>query len=257
MATYLLKKSYRRKDLKEISFKNLWGSHGVFTTMWIFNRPTKILFFKKHIKNLIKSSKAYKLNKSKLEINILKLINLNLVKSRKYNHLLRVAVNNNIISISIRKRIIPKLKFKLKLINHKRIKPEYKNLKYKKLLKHLSKIDTSTSDIALCVNSKILESATSNLLFVKNNKIYSPINKFYKGITFKFFEKKIKRIIKKNIFIKSLNEYEEIILIGSGRGVVSVNYIKKPYWQKKSSKIYRLLSKNYCEAVTNCPQYNG
>ena len=41
----------------------IFGVNGVFTTMWIFNKPAKILFFKKHIKNLIKSLKVYKLYK--------------------------------------------------------------------------------------------------------------------------------------------------------------------------------------------------
>ena len=189
--------------------------------------------------------------------NILKIIYLNLNKNKKYNHLLRIAINNKIISFSLRKRIKPKLKFNLKLINHKREKPEFKNLKYKEIIKYLSKIDMSCSDIGLCNNNKILESATSNILFVSNNKIYSPINKFYKGITFSFFEKRGIKIIKKNIFINSLNNYDEVILIGSGKGVVSVDFIKKPYWRRKSSKIYRLLSKIYQEAVTNCPRYNG
>ena len=44
MVTYLLKKSYQHKTLKEINFKDLWGDNGVFTTMWIFGRPAKILF---------------------------------------------------------------------------------------------------------------------------------------------------------------------------------------------------------------------
>jgi branched-subunit amino acid aminotransferase/4-amino-4-deoxychorismate lyase len=143
------------------------------------------------------------------------------------------------------------------MINYKRSKPEFKNLKYKKIIKYLSKIDTSRSDIGLCVNNKILETATSNILFISNNKIYSPVNKFYKGITFNFFEKKGVKIIKKNIFINSLNRYDEIILIGSGKGVVSVDYIKKPYWRRKSSKIYRFLLRTYRNAVTNCPRYNG
>ena len=60
------------------NFKDLWGDNGVFTTMWIFGKPTKILFFKKHIKNLIKSLKIYKLNTPNLEKNILKLIKLNI-----------------------------------------------------------------------------------------------------------------------------------------------------------------------------------
>ena len=61
MVTFLLKKSYQHKTLKEIKFNDLWGDDGVFTTMWIFGKPAKILFFKKHIKNLVKSLKAYKL----------------------------------------------------------------------------------------------------------------------------------------------------------------------------------------------------
>ena len=46
MATLLLKKSYRHKDLKEIAFKDLWNSRGVFTTMRILGKPAKIIFFK-------------------------------------------------------------------------------------------------------------------------------------------------------------------------------------------------------------------
>ena len=176
---------------------------------------------------------------------------------KNYSHLLRIAVNNKIISISLRKRITPKSKFSLQFINYKRTKPEFKNLKYKKIIKYLSKIDTSSSDVGLYNNKKILETATCNILFVSNNKIYSPIKNFYKGITLHFFEKRIKKITKKNISIDSLKFYDEIILIGSGKGIISVDYIKKPYWRRKSSKIYRFLSKIYRNPVTNCPRYNG
>ncbi len=257
MVTLLLKKSYRHKDLKEIKFHDLWNSYGVFTTMRVIEKPAKIIFFKEHINNLIRSLKVYKINKKNIKQNILKLIKLNLNKNKKYDHLFRVAANNKMISISLRKRLKPKLNFSLKLINYKRIEPEYKNLKYKKILNFLKKMDTTKSDIALYKNKKILESGTSNLLFIKKNKIYSPINNFYKGTTLKFFTKKLKKIKKRNIFIDSLESYEEIIVIGSGKGVVSVNSIEKPFWKRKSLKNYRILSKIYQQAVTNCPRYNG
>ena len=170
MATLLLKKSYRHKDLKEIKFNDLWNSYGVFTTMRVIGKPAKILFFKEHINNLIKSLKVYKVYKKDLKKNILKLIKLNLKKNKKYDHLLRVAVNNKMISISLRKRLKPKLNFSLKLVNYKRVDPEYKNLKYKKILSFLNKMDTTKSDIALYKNKKILESGTSNLLFIKKKK---------------------------------------------------------------------------------------
>ena len=257
MATLLLKKSYRHKDLKEIKFNDLWNLRGIFTTMRVIGKPIKILFFKDHINNLINSLKIYKINKKDIRQNILNLIKLNINKKKKYDHLLRVAVNNKMISISLRKRLKPKLNFMLKLVNYKRIDPEYKNLKYKKILNLLKNMDITKSDIALYKDNKIFETGTSNLLFIRNNKIYSPINNFYKGTTFKFFSKKLKKIKKKNILIDSLNAYDEIIVIGSGKGVVSVNSIEKPFWRRKSLKNYRILSKIYQKAVTNCPRYNG
>ena len=255
MATLLLKKSYRHKDLKEIKFHDLWNSYGVFTTMRVIDKPPKILFFKEHIDNLFRSLKIYKINKKNIKQNILNLIKLNLSKKKNYDHLFRVAANHKMISISLRKRFKPKSNFILQLVNYKRIDPEYKNLKYKKILNFLNKMDTTKSDIALYKNNKILESGTSNLLFIKKNKIYSPINSFYKGTTLKFFTKKIKKIKKRNIFVNSLNDYDEIIVIGSGKGVVSVSSIEKPFWKRKSLKNYRILLKIYKKEISNCSIY--
>ena len=257
MAILLLKKSYRHKDLKEIKFNDLWNSYGVFTTMRVIGKPAKILFFEEHIENLFRSLKIYKINKKNIRQNIFKLIKLNLSKKKKYDHLFRVAVNNKMISISLRKRLKPKSNFSLKLINYKRIDPEYKNLKYKKILSFLEKMDTTKSDIALYKNNKILESGTSNLLFIKKKKIYSPISNYYRGTTLKFFTKKLKNLKKINILTDSLNDYDEIIIIGSGKGVISVNTIAKPHWKRKSLKYYRILLKIYQKAVTDCPRYNG
>ena len=255
MATYLLKKSYQLKDLKEITFKDLWGDHGVFTTMWIFGKQPKILFFDKHIINLIKSLKIYGIIRRSLKKDIIKIINKNLVKSKRYNHLLRVALNKVVISVSLRKRIQPKLNFDLKLVNLKRQKPQYKNLKYKKILFYLSKMDNSRSDIGLVSNKKILETGTSNLLFVKNHKVFTPKKNYYEGNTFKFFKTKIKKMIKKDIFIKELNKYDEIILIGSGKGVASVKTIKDINWKRKNLNKFNILSKHYNLAIKNCNSY--
>ena len=242
MVTLLLKKSYRHRDLKEITFKDLWNSYGIFTTMRVIGKPAKILFFKDHINNLIKSLKTYKVYKNDLKKNILKLIKLNLKKNKKYDHLLRVAVNNKMISISLRKRLKPNSNFVLKLIN------------YKKILSILNKMDTTKYDIALYKSKKIIETGTSNLLFVQNNKIYSPINEFYKGTTLKFFSTKT-NIYKKNIFINSLNLYDEIIVIGSGKGVVSVSKIKNMRWKRKSLNFYKKLSNIYKKEIIMSPIY--
>ena len=255
MATYLLKKSYQLKDLKQIQFHDLWENHGIFTTMWIFGKPAKILFFNNHLKNLILSLKKYQITKKSLKEDILKIINNNLSKNKKYNHLLRIAVNKKIISISLRKKIKSKLNFNLKLVELKREKPQYKNLKYKKILSYLSKMDNSKSDIALISNRKILETGTSNLLFVKDKKFFTPKKDYYEGNTYKFFKTKIKNITKKDILLKDIYDYDEILLLGSGKGVTSVRTINEIQWRRKNLEKFKFLSKHYDLAIKKCNPY--
>ncbi len=255
MAIYSLKKSYQLKDLREVVFKDLWGDHGIFTTMWIFGKPPKILFFDNHIRNLIRSLQIFGIEKKLLKKDILKIINKNLTKKKNYNHLLRIALNKKLISISLRKRITPKLNFDLKLINFKREKPQYKNLKYKKILIHLSKMNNSRSDIGLVSKNKILETGTSNLLFIKNKKFFTPKKDYYEGNTYKFFKTKIKKIIKKDILVNELMNYDEILLIGSGKGVASVKRIKQINWKRKNLIQYKKLSKLYNSEVKKCNSY--
>ena len=90
---------------------------------------------------------------------------------------------------------------------------------------------------------------------VKKNKIYSPPINCYKGITYKFFKSKIKSVIKKEILLKTLSEYDEIILIGSGKGVASVKTVDKIKWKRKSLKIFNLLNNHYLQAVKKYPRY--
>ena len=255
MATYLLKKSYQLSDLKQVKFQDLWDDHGIFTTMWIYGKPAKILFFKNHIENLIVSLMKYQIKQKFLKTNILKIIKNNLLKKKKYNHLLRIAVNKKIISISLRKRIKPKLNFDLKLVKLKREKPQFKNLKYKKILSYLSKMDNSKSDIALVSNKRVLETGTSNLLFVKDQKFFTPKKGYYEGNTFRFFKTKIKRITKKDILLKEIHDYDEILLLGSGKGVTSVRTINEISWRRRNLNKYKDLSKHYDAVVDKCNPY--
>ena len=255
MVNYLLKKSYQRKNFKEIEFDDLWNKDGVFTTMWIYNKPPKILFFKTHIDNLIKSLKAYKIYDKGIKSKILRLINENIDKTKLYNHLLRVALNKKTISISLRDRVKPKQKFGIKLVHYERVKPEYKNLKYKKILGFLSKMNTSKEDIALCVNDKIFETGTSNLLFVKDQKFFTPKKDYYEGNTYKFFKTKIRKIFKKDILLKEIKNYDEILLIGSGKGVASVRTINELKWKRKNLKKFKFLSKEYDAVINKCNYY--
>ena len=243
MAIFLLKKSYQANNQKEIGFKDLWGSHGVFTTIRLLGKPGKLILFKSHFKGLIKSLKKYQIYSKNIEKNIKHLIFLSINKDINYDHLLRIALTKKFISISIRKRLMPKKNFELKLLNYRRIDPEIKNLYYKKILKLLNKYDPSKTDIALVYRGKILETCTSNILFFKNREYFSPKNNCYIGNTINYLKGKIK-ISFKDIYYRDLKKFDEIMLIGSGKGVTPVKYIKQMNWKSKNNFGYQKVSKH-------------
>ena len=242
MAIFLSKKSYLVSNLKEIGFKDLWGSHGVFTTIRLIGKPGKLVLFKNHFNGLIKSLKKYKIYTKNIESNIKHLIHSSINKNINYDHLLRVALTKKIISISLRKRLKPKKNFELKIINYKRIDPSTKNLYYKKILKEFNRHDSTKTDIALVYRGKILETCTSNILFFKNKEYFTPKNNCYIGNTIKYLKGKIK-ISFKDINYKDLKKFDEIMLIGSGKGVTPVKYIKEMNWKSENDFGYKKISK--------------
>jgi branched-subunit amino acid aminotransferase/4-amino-4-deoxychorismate lyase len=85
---------------------------------------------------------------------------------------------------------------------------------------------------------------------VKNGKIFSPKKNCYFGNTLKYISKKIK-INFKDISIKTINDYDEIILIGSGKGVTSVKNIPEIHWKRKSIKVYKKFKNIYKKAISS------
>ena len=65
----------------------------------------------------------------------------------------------------------------------------------------------------------------------------------------------IQKIINQDIKVSSLNDYDEILLIGSGKAVTSVETIKEVDWRRKSVKYYKILSNFYKKEILNCSVY--
>ena len=116
-------------------------------------------------------------------------------------------------------------------------------------------MDNTKSDIGLVFNKKLFETGTSNLLFVRNDKIFTPKKDYYEGITYKYFKSKVKKIYKKEIFVKELKKFDEILLIGSGKGVTSVKTISQIGWKRKNLKYYYIFLKYYRSAIRNSNLY--
>jgi branched-subunit amino acid aminotransferase/4-amino-4-deoxychorismate lyase len=81
---------------------------------------------------------------------------------------------------------------------------------------------------------------------IKNNKMIVPKGNYYKGITMNYFLKKFKnKYISKTITFSDLLTADEIILVGSGKGVVKVSSIPQIKWFSSSTKMFKRLSSIY------------
>ena len=55
----------------------------------------------------------------------------------------------------------------------------------------------------------------------------------------------IRHVSKANISIKEIHKYDEILLVGSGKGVVSLSSIPEINWKCKSNLVYKELLNLY------------
>ena len=245
MANFLFKKSFQLKTFKPIIYDDLWGKRGVFSTIRIIGNKPNYILFHNHLKNINQSLKKLNINFILSEKKLLSIIPL-LNKIKRYDHLLRVALNSKSISISLRKRLEPVKNFQSFLYRYQRSNPSLKNLYYKKIIKKLSSVNTQKQEIILLKDNFLLEGCTTNILCVRNKTIYIPKNNFYKGTTMNYLLSKTKRASKKiNISIHELSIFDEIILVGSGKGVINLKLINKINWKPKSNLIYKELLNIY------------
>ena len=245
MANFLFKKSFQLKTFKPIIYDDLWGKRGVFSTIRVIGEKPNYILLEVHIRNINLSLKKLNINFILLEKKLLSILPL-LNKIKKYDHLLRVALNSKSISISLRKRLVPVKNFQSALFPYLRSHPSLKNLYYKKIITKLSSINTQKQEIILLKDNFLLEGCTTNILCIRNKTIYFPKNNFYKGTTMTFLLSKTKRPSKKiNISVHELFTFDEIILVGSGKGVISLRSINNIEWKPRSNLIYKELLSIY------------
>ena len=245
MVNFSFKKSYNFNSFNSVKYDHLWGSKGIFTTVRVVGSNPRYIFLKDHLRQLNKSLKKQNINFVLTEKKLLELIP-NQLHIKKFNHLLRIAVKQNLISISLRPRLTPSNNFQCQLVNYQRANARVKNLHYKKILSLQKDIDMQKEEILFYNKKMILEGSTTNLIMIKNNQMIVPTGNYYKGITMNFFLKKFKNKYKfKCITFADLLLADEIILVGSGKGVVKVSSIPQIKWFSSSSKMFKRFSSIY------------
>ena len=246
MAKLLYKKSYQLKSLRPTKFDELWGKKGIFTTIRVIGKKPKFILFKNHLNRINLSLKKMHIDFKISNEHILQLFKPDFQKINNSDNLLRIAICSKKLSLSLRARLKPYKKFIGILYPYKRSKPDIKNLHYKKIIKLLSTLNTQKEEILLTHNDLLLEGCTTNLLCINNKTIHIPKNNYYSGVTMNYLLNNSKRKIKKtNISIHSLHKYQEILLVGSGKGVISLSSIPQLRWRVKSDLIYQELKNLY------------
>ena len=66
----------------------------------------------------------------------------------------------------------------------------------------------------------------------------------------------LQKVIKKDILVKDLKSYDEILLVGSGKGIASIKTIKQINWKRKNLKKFKVLSKYYQAIIKKCRPYS-
>lgn len=245
MVNFSFKKSYNFNSFNSVKYDHLWGSKGIFTTVRVVGTNPRYIFLKDHLRQLNKGLKKQNINFVLTEKKLLELIP-NQLHIKKFNHLLRIAVKQNLISISLRPRLTPSNNFQCQLVNYQRVNARVKNLHYKKILSLQKDIDMQKKEILFYSKKIVLEGSTTNLIMIKNNQMIVPKGNYYKGITMNYFLKKfINKYIFKFITLSDLLSADEIILVGSGKGVVKVSSIPQIKWFSSSSKMFKRISSIY------------
>ena len=251
MANILFRKSYLHKTFYKVSYESLWHTKGAFTTIRLIGLPPKFLFLKEHLNNLNRSIKKMNIDFTLKSLTFENLLRNKIRMNVKYDHLLRLAVNNKKISITLRMRLKHAAPLKGILVNYQRPNPSIKNLYYKKILGYLKKINSQSCEVILMNKKNILEGCTTNIICVKNKKLFLPKTKYYFGTTLQFIVRHTKRrIVKKNINVKDLGLFDEILLVGSGKGVMKLQSIPQVKWNSKSSIIFNELHDLYNSYIT-------
>ena len=250
MVNFLFKKSYNLKNFTKIPYDHLWGSRGVFTTVRVHGKDQQYILLKEHLSQLNKSLKKIKIDFYLTQKKLFELIPKN-INTKKTDYLLRIAIKKNILSMSLRPRLKLSNNFQCKLVNYQRSNAKIKNLQYKKILKMQKSINMQKIELLFLSKKKLLEGSTTNLIIIKNNHIILPRGEYYKGVTLKFLLSKIQnKYFTKTIQLSNLSYADEIILVGSGKGIVKVRSIPEIKWYSTSSKMFKRLISIYNTQLT-------
>jgi len=216
-----------------------WGNAGAFSTLRLF--PNRFIPFREAYLQRVLDSAEILQQPWIPELDLLeKRLDEYLSKSPIEEGLVRICLFEESIGISDRPAISDGKPVKGWLLQYRRPVPTAKSTQEKELYGRLSELDLSSEDWILIdpKDNEIRESATSNLIFIQGDSLVIPEKQILQGIVLRNLlpvlsdSFPIIRSIPKD---QDLDQYNEILLCGTGRGVAQLSALPERGWTSSSS----------------------
>ena len=239
---------------KKTEHPHPWGLRGTFSTIRK-DSDNRFLFLEEHLDRIINSGKAlgFPWIPSKSEISE-RLFDIANNQTDKQPRLFRISLFENLLGIADRITNSYGLSVEGISFRHKRAQPSHKQTTDKKLYESLNNLDINKKELILIdpKTNEFLETATSNLIFVEQKHLVIPFRNILTGINLT----KIKPILEQRFEIQyrsphcqEILNFDEIILVGSGRGISTLKNFKEFDWQSRNHSVHLEIKSIYDELI--------
>lgn len=238
------------KDGASVPPPQPWGCKGAFTTIRVEGTSPSPLFLHTHLARLEESACLLEIknivSKEQIRERIKTFLHLTQFPAP---FLVRVCLFEDCLALYARPAKPTNPGLSAKILRHLRPVPEAKSTFDKEVYGRLSELDIGMEDFLIVhpTDDRVLESATSNLLFAQDNHLVVPEKDILPGIVLSQLLSNINSfdIDRRSPTLDELVAFNEIILCGSGREVVSLATIPEVGWQRSSEKTLLKLRKTY------------
>ena len=227
-----------------------WGCKGAFTTIRVEGTSPSPLFLNTHLARLEESACLLEIKTIVSQVQIRERITTFLHSTQiPTPFLLRVCLLEDCLALYARPANPTGPELSAKILRHLRPVPEAKSTFDKELYGRLGELDIGLEDFLIVhpTDDRVLESATSNLLFARDDHLVVPEEDMLPGIVLSQLLSNINvfEIDRSSPTLDELVTFDEIILCGSGREVASLATIPEIGWQRSSEKTFLKLRKTY------------
>ena len=242
------------KDGSPADHPEPWGLPGVFSTLRRFPQG-HIPFRDEYLERLLDSAKRSGMNWIPPKTNISERLDEFLaIETCPPDGLVRLCLFDDRLGISSRPALSDGNPVKGRLLEYRRPEPMVKSTDEAQLYGRLSELDITCEDWIIIDPEKkdLRESATSNLIFVRDKELLIPKSAILPGIVLRkllpYLESEFS-VARGSPQANELPEFDEIILCGTGRGVAPLVALPELEWTSLKNQVFQKARSQYEELV--------